>query len=141
MENYRSALIITFIVVVALLAFAFWPSKQDTPHITPHVDIPPIVTPQATSSALTATVVYSDRGFTPAIVEIAVGGSVTFKNESDRDMWVASDEHPKHLLYPEFDAKRGYEPSGEFTFTFDKAGTWTYHDHLKASLGGTVVVK
>lgn len=87
------------------------------------------------------TIIYTDRGFTPAVLEVRVGDTVTFKNESSRDVWVASDDHPKHLLYPEFDAQRGVVPGSEYTFTFEKLGSWKYHDHLKASLGGSIIVK
>lgn len=86
-------------------------------------------------------VTYSVDGFTPDAVRIKKGDTVLFENVTGRPASVASNTHPTHLLYPEFDqyktAERG---KTEFRFTFDKVGTWKYHDHLNASMGGTIVV-
>jgi len=98
---------------------------------------------------------YMDDGFSPAVVEVSVGSIVTFVNDSSRDFWPASDLHPTHKSYPGssigkcgteeadsiFDACGGIAPGGSYSFTFDEVGEWNYHDHLRASLGGTVVVK
>ena len=84
---------------------------------------------------------YTDSGFSPRTITINKGQSVRFVNNSDRLMWVASDFHPTHNIYPEFDADKGV-PSGSFyEFKFEKLGTWNYHDHLNASKIGTVIVE
>lgn len=86
------------------------------------------------------TVEYTDDGYIPNILEIKKGDNVTFINKSSRSMWVASDNHPTHTIYPEFDQK-GLSTLGEtFTFTFEKSGTWEYHDHLNPRANGSVVV-
>lgn len=144
--RYRIIISVIVIILIVVLAYAFWPADTQAPSLNPpltETSAPVVETPEATSTspAESALVTYSDRGFSPEIVEIAVGGTVTFKNEATRDLWVASNDHPAHLLYPEFDAKKGYAPGSEYRFTFEKAGTWKYHDHLKASLGGTIIVK
>ncbi len=148
--RYRAIISIIVIIIIAGLAYAFWPTSTEAPSInTPIVET---LVPGTTSLELAASstpavpgtsalITYTDRGFSPEIVEVAQDGTVTFKNESTRDLWVASNEHPEHLMYPEFDAKKGYTPGSEYQFTFEKAGSWQYHDHLKASLGGTVIVK
>jgi hypothetical protein len=66
---------------------------------------------------------------------------VIFKNESGKKMWVASDDHPSHLIYPEFDAKKGVETGSTYEFVFNKVGTWGYHNHLSPSSTGTVIVE
>lgn len=82
----------------------------------------------------------ADGKFTPDLVKIKKGETVKWKNKTDRFIWPASAIHPTHQIYPEFDARRGIAPSEEYSFTFDKAGIWKYHDHLKPSTFGTVEV-
>jgi len=86
-------------------------------------------------------VVYTATGFAPQTVTIKKGDTVTFENKTGKRASVASNNHPTHLIYPEFDQyKTDQRGKDEFTFTFTKVGTWGYHDHLNASMGGTVVV-
>ena len=82
----------------------------------------------------------ADGKFTPDLVKIKKGEIVTWKNTTDRFIWPASAIHPTHQIYPEFDAKKGIAPGEEYSFTFDKAGIWKYHDHLRASTFGTIEV-
>lgn len=87
------------------------------------------------------TVTYgTNEQFNPASISIKKGERVTWKNDSTVFFWPASAIHPTHQIYPEFDAKKGTAPSGEWSFTFDKVGTWKYHDHLKPTAFGTVIV-
>lgn len=81
-----------------------------------------------------------DGKFTPDPVKIKKSETVTWKNNTARFIWPASAIHPTHQIYPEFDAKRGIAPGDEYSFVFDKAGIWKYHDHLKPSAFGTVEV-
>lgn len=84
---------------------------------------------------------YTSAGFSPKTVTIKKGDTVVFENKTGKNASVASDEHPTHLLYPEFDQyKTDQRGKDEFRFTFTKTGTWGYHDHLNASQGGTVIV-
>ena len=78
--------------------------------------------------------------FSPNNITIKKGETITWKNDSAVFFWPASAIHPTHQIYPEFDAKKGTAPGGEWSFTFDKVGTWKYHDHLKPSAFGTVIV-
>ena len=86
-------------------------------------------------------VTYSDTGFSPTSLSVKVGDTVTFQNESSKDMWVASAPHPTHTAYPEFDAKADTTAGGSYMFTFTKAGTWKYHNHLNPSMTGTIIVQ
>ena len=90
-------------------------------------------------------VTYTQAGFEPNEITINNGDTVTFVNNSDTPLWVASDPHPEHTDYPEFDVARskgGQMPKvGEnFSFTFNKMGTWTYHNHTASSDTGNVGV-
>lgn len=101
-----------------------------------------------------ATVVYTEQGFSPKSIAVTLGTTVTFVNQSSEGMWVASAAHPTHTLYsgtgvsqhcPDttnsaFDACAAVTPGDSFSFTFNKEGTWKYHNHLNASQTGAVVV-
>lgn len=81
----------------------------------------------------TVTVAYTDNGFSPQSIKIVKGSTVNFVNKSSIPLWVASDPHPEHTNYPEFDViydRDEYPGMGEdFSFTFEKEGTWEYHSH------------
>jgi plastocyanin len=97
-----------------------------------------------TSIALpkTGTVTYTDSGFAPKTLIIAKGGTVTFINKSTQNMWVASDPHPTHTGYPGFDAKKSVANGAVYTFTFDKVGSWNYHNHVSSPQhSGTIIVQ
>lgn len=76
------------------------------------------------------TVVLTTKGFNPPRLIVKVGEQVTFKSVVNRDFWPASDIHPKHLFYGEFDPKKAIGPNESWSFTFERPGSWTYHDHL-----------
>lgn len=104
-----------------------------------------IVTP-----AMSAVVTYDGNSFSPSEVTIKKGGKVTFAS-TDGSMWVASGPHPQHTNYdgtsreahcaaratPSFDQ---CAVGTSYTFTFDKVGTWPYHNHVSAGMFGKVVV-
>ncbi len=94
-------------------------------------------------------VTYTDAGFSPKEVKIKAGETVVFKNESSKSMWPASAMHPTHAVYPTtggclgstFDACKGLLPGESWSFKFDIAGNWKYHDHLTPTFFGAVEVR
>jgi len=86
-------------------------------------------------------VTYGAKGFSPASVEVSVGATVKFVNDSGEKMWVASNPHPIHTDLSGFDQKTGVSKGGNYEYTFTKAGTWGYHNHLNSAVLGEVVVK
>ncbi|MDZ4225407.1 MAG: cupredoxin domain-containing protein [Candidatus Andersenbacteria bacterium] len=86
------------------------------------------------------TVDIGDTGFTPATVTVAAGTKVTFVNNGQAAHWPASDPHPVHTDLPGFDAKHGLQTGEEYSFVFDKVGSWGFHDHLNPTLTGEIVV-
>ena len=83
----------------------------------------------------------TDSGYEPGSLSVGVGTTVTFVNETSRAVQTASDVHPIHLILPEFDALRGFAPGESYSFTFQSAGTWRYHDHLRSQHTGVVIVE
>lgn len=83
---------------------------------------------------------YTNDGFIPSSIRVASGTMVEFINESDNEMWVASNEHPSHEKLSTFDQFRGSKKGSLYRYVFDKKGTWDYHDHIAPSFEGVVIV-
>ena len=101
-------------------------------------------------AAMSASVTYDGANFSPASVTIKKGGTVAWKNASGR-MWVASAQHPAHTIYSGTSRSEHCPDTtnstfdqcasaGDYSFTFNKVGTWKYHDHINASAFGSVTV-
>lgn len=97
------------------------------------------------------TVVYNSTGFYPRTITVGINETVTW-HSAGPSMWVASDQHPSHTEYSgtslnehctggsseTFDACSDMD---EYSFTFEKGGEWTYHNHLLSSHTGVVIVE
>lgn len=98
---------------------------------------------------------YTDTGYSPNTINIKLGATVTWKNNSSSGMWTASGMHPSHTAYsgtsleqhcPDtantaFDACTSILPGDSWNFTFNKIGVWKYHNHVRPSDFGTVIVE
>ncbi len=87
-----------------------------------------------------ARITRTSDGYTPEEVTISAGEAVSFVNESDEYHWPASDIHPTHSIYSEFDPRAPVAPGDTWTFVFEEPGEWAFHDHLRANRKGTVHV-
>ena len=85
-------------------------------------------------------VVLNDEGFRPQKLTVKVGEDVVFKTNNDSEFWPASNVHPVHTIYPEFDPKRPIPPDESWTFVFDSPGVYRYHDHLRPQYKGEIEV-
>lgn len=89
-----------------------------------------------------AEVTISSSGFVPATINVKVGQGVIWTNDSSANHEVASDPYPKNNALGGFDEKQPLIPGDSFSFVFNKAGTYTYHDNLNPyTIKGTVIVK
>ncbi len=106
------------------------------------------MTEESGTEAQTYTIEITSSGFSPKTLEINKGDSVTWTNKGSSSSWPASAMHPTHNVYPEsggcigstFDACKGLKTGESWTFTFNEAGSWNYHDHLNTGRTGTIVV-
>lgn len=94
-------------------------------------------TPEGNAVVIT----YTSAGFSPTNITIKQGTTVEFRNDSRGAFWPASDDHPRHTIYPEFDAGKELPAGQTYRFTFDKTGTWGFHDHVNDQFGGTITVE
>ncbi len=101
------------------------------------IPIPPVEEYFGFEDITVVTVIYSNNGFSPSVVRITAGTEVVFINQSSQAMWVASNPHPTHSLYPGFD-QRGSGDS--YSFIFDRSGDWVYHNHLSPFHEGSIIV-
>lgn len=89
------------IVVVGLSLFTYFTNK-------PKTDKPAQRSTAETVKPATGpvTVTYDSNGFSPKEIVVEKGTTVSFDNKTEIPMWVASDPHPEHFEYPEFDVIR-----------------------------------
>jgi plastocyanin len=155
----KKTLVILIVIVVALvLAAVLLSGPAEAPSTeTPTSQVPAPGfedVPEAVVNTGGMEVVYTDAGFSPSTLTVQAGDTVTFSNQSSVDFWPASAAHPTHAVYsgtslsehcPDgseaFDACAGISPGESWPFTFNKVGTWRYHDHLNPSRTGTIVVE
>lgn len=144
------------VIVVVLGAWFAFGREVGAPAETATTTPPATQETAPTADARTHTVTYTDEGFAPATLTIALGDTVTFVNESGGDMWVGADEHPTHTSYDGTSTREhcadGTNTTGSFdqcarsgsgstwSYTFTKAGTFDYHNHARAADGGTIIV-
>lgn len=102
------------------------------------VDLLATTTPATLTS--TTTILITSSGFSPKDITVLKGSTVVFKNTDTKEHWPASDPHPNHTVYPEFDSKKSILPDQSWSFVFDKVGNWKYHDHKFALRRGVVSV-
>ncbi len=117
-----------FILVIILAVFFLSPKKD--------LGVTSLC-PQKTEKVI---MVMEKDAFTPTNLEIKRCTTVVFKNNDTISHWPASDIHPTHDIYPEFDPKKGIPAGSEWQFTFDKRGKWRYHDHLYPLTHGVITV-
>lgn len=94
-------------------------------------------------------VTITNEGFSPSSIRIPIGSTITWINKDKHPSWPASDFHPTHGQYLTkekgcisslLDACRGIDNNEQYSFTFDKKGTWGIHDHLYPGMTMTVEV-
>lgn len=86
------------------------------------------------------TIIITKMQYSPSFLTIPQCTKVIFINQDTTDHWPASDIHPTHGIYPEFDPKRSIKPNEKWSFVFEKKGKWSFHDHLYPTINGTIDV-
>lgn len=83
---------------------------------------------------------YTGTTFNPSTIRVAKGRTVLFRNKSTHAVWPASNDHPSHTAYPEFDPRAGIDPGNSWSMKFDRVGVWRFHNHLLPTQGGVITV-
>lgn len=95
---------------------------------------------QPTSAATQNTVMLTATGYSPAVLTIKAGTTVTWVNKSSEEATVNSNPHPTHTDYPPLNLG-SFADGASLTLTFPQAGTYGYHNHLNPSEKGTIIVQ
>ena len=147
----NSSIIGMGIVVLLILVgavYMVWPKDASSPV----VELPEAIPQVPWNPEADPVISYTENGYEPREVTVRVGQTVRFMNDHEsRETWPASAVHPTHSLYPEktsvdclgsaFDACRGLKPGEHWDFTFNSAGEWRFHDHVRPSKTGVVLVQ
>ena len=92
-----------------------------------------------------ATVTITASGISPSSVTVSAGQQVTFVNNSQLEMTVASDPHPTHTDCPAINNVGTLQPGqSRLTGTFTTTRTCGFHDHDHpddASRRGSIMIK
>lgn len=81
-----------------------------------------------------------DGSFNPSVLTVSAGDTVTWINKDAIERQVASDPHPTHTDLQSLESDILGE-GDQYSYTFDTAGEWGYHDHLNPIKKGIIVVK
>ena len=148
-QNEHKGLIIG-VVVVVILAIAGWSvyalqnandRTPETRNVEPNTSAPADSTDETTTTqGESATITFTDDGFTPRDITVQRGTTVTIKNESSESVQFSSDDHPSHRDNSEMNLGT-LSPGESTTYTANTPGVWGYHDHLNDSLTGTITVR
>lgn len=133
-----SLVVIVLVVAAALVLKTKDSSKTNTAATN---QTPTITTQQITEEKPNTTnVVVTANGYEPKNITIKQGDKVSWTNQSGTEVTVNSDVHPTHLLWPFLNL--GNFKQGEMvSVIFEKAGTYTYHNHFNSSQVGSVKVE
>lgn len=132
---------VVILVVVAVTLFTGKPNNQATQQIN-NTNISPSATQAsgANNQAKITNVELTSNGFVPASLKVKIGTQIVWTNKSGTTATVNSDVHPTHLLWP-FLNLGSFDDGKSVSVVFDKAGTYTYHNHFNPSQKGTVIVE
>jgi plastocyanin len=145
-ENTMNKVLLGIVAVVVVVGgYLLFTNKDESTNTTNPPPPPPASNGQNNSNnnsnVLTGEVMVDyNNGYTPATFTIKKGTKVTFHNKGTGQMWPASAPHPTHTDYPEFDPKKAIASGQSWSFTFDKTGTFRFHDHLNSSKFGSITV-
>lgn len=129
-------LIIVILVLIVAAALYFLVFKKDGEPPKPQFSAEILALAEQPNS-----IKMNGSEFSPKSLSIKAGNSVNFVNLDTEEHWPASDDHPSHQIYSNFDPRRPIKVGESWSFKFDKAGTWGCHDHLFPNFRCSIVVE
>lgn len=121
--------VIGILVVVSIGVWIYAANQKNTPSTTPGPNNEP-----------SATITYSNSGFSPKTVTVTAGAIIAIRNTSSSDMQFDSDPHPVHTDDTELNVGT-VAPGKTVTFKVTTTGTHGYHNHLNPGDTGTIIVQ
>ncbi len=136
----RAFIILILAVVIVGTGIFFLSDKTKNQPKIPET-LPNAETLPSTQNLKTYKVVLGENGFEPQNITIKKGDVIEFSTSGDKHFWPASDIHPTHGIYPEFDPQDAIQPGKTWSYKFEKTGTWRFHDHLAPYHTGRITVE
>ncbi|MBI2108553.1 MAG: hypothetical protein HYT93_00025 [Parcubacteria group bacterium] len=133
MKNFSKSHLILGIsfIVISLLFFFIQQSKVNTKQ--------DIVDMRGKNQV---SVILTEKGFEPRYVKISLNTEIVFSSALDnKTFWPASNLHPTHDIYPEFDSKGPIQEDNVWSFVFKDLGAWGFHDHIRSYFNGIIYVE
>ncbi len=92
------------------------------------------------ASGASTIITYTDAGFIPADVTVAVGTTLTWSNESTYPLWVADTDTASCPEDPDFNQCAEVGTGGSYSYTVTETGNFTYENRERAADKGTITV-
>ena len=134
-------ILIGVILLVVVLGGGYILMNKRTTTPPPAFVTPPTALTPSPAPSGEVVITMNNSGYTPDKVILKKGDTVKFVNAASEDRWPASNIHPTHQIYPEFDPKRPVSSGQSWSFTFDTVGIWRCHDHLEPTEICTITVE
>lgn len=143
--NTKIALGILSIVIIAgaylLLSNTSTPKQVSVVPTPTQAIAPPSSRPTSEVKQASEVIIeVTDSGYSPDTITIKKGTKVIWISRTDRMVTVHSDSHPTHTLYPKLNLG-SFITTKTVSVVLDEPGTYKYHNHLDASMTGTVIVE
>ncbi len=133
MEDNKS-LLVGIIVVVVIIAGGILFFRQNS--LSKLFTSKPTPTPSATTITGQQTISLSSDGFSPSTLVVKVGTHVRWINNSNANGDIESDA----MSYPPMNFG-SFSPGSFVELVFDQPGTYHYHNQVKPSQKGTIIVQ
>lgn len=143
MGNKLFIVLLVGIVFFGLSIFFVGKGTKDTQE-TKQQTSPAVITPSESSDKgvpqAKGDITLNANGFEPQSLTVKAGTRITWLNKSGAKASVNSDPHPVHNLYT-FLNLGTFGNNQSLQTVFEKAGTYTYHNHFNPTQTGTIVVQ
>lgn len=130
------------LVVYGLIYYFVLAKKGGSPYNPVPTTTPAVTSESSPSAEVTPqeVILLTTNGFSPATLTIKAGTKVIWVNQSGTDATVNSSPHPAHTDYQPLNLGSLID-GGKVSLTFDKSGTYKYHNHLSPTQFGTIIVQ
>ena len=135
------------VVVAAFILFkgVYQPDTGSTPATTTGSTSSAVRQGSSSANKEEGTIItYSNGNFSPSEVTVNSGDKITWVNNSDQEIQIGANPHPIHTGNKEVSGGQfvlKLDPGKQQTVTLIKTGTFGYHNHKRASEGGTITVQ
>lgn len=147
--NVRLLVIVGILIIVLAAGGIYLKASKKTFPVSPNNTQSQSTNQESTNSSASpsgsenmseTSIMLTSSGFNPSSVTIKAGTKLVWTNDSGAKATVDSDPHPIHTDYPPLNLG-SFDDGNTLELTFDKPGTYHYHNHFNAAQRGTVVVE